>query len=88
MRCSVFAIETGDIHKSKRFVDACRLFKLCVSFGATSSSIEMPCAMSHASVKKEMRTLPPDLVRLSVGIEHVYDIISDLVAAIKAAEAE
>ena len=39
---------------------------------------EMPCIMSHASIPAEERTLPEDLIRLSVGIEDVRDLIDDL----------
>ena len=43
--------------------------------------------MKIASIRKEDRTLPEDLVRLSVGIEHAHDLIADLANAIKFAMA-
>ena len=79
---TVVSFETGDVQVSRRFVDACRLFKLTVSFGSCNSLVEMPCLLSHASIPKERRTLPEDLVRLSVGVEHIADILADLCAAL------
>jgi cystathionine beta-lyase len=83
---TVLSFETGDVEASKRFVDACQLFKLTVSFGSTNSLVEMPCALSHASIPKEQRTLPEDLVRLSVGIEHPQDLLRDIANAIRVAQ--
>jgi len=79
---SMISMTTGDVEFSKRFCDACRIFKTTVSFGSVNSLIEMPCTMSHASIPKEKRTLPEDLVRLSIGIEDVRDLISDLASAL------
>lgn len=84
---SVISFETGCIKRSNAFVRACRLFKLTVSFGSCNSLIEMPCLLSHASIPKEQRTLPADLVRISVGIEQIEDILADLTQAIAAAAA-
>merc|ERR1712166_1153148 len=66
---SVLSFATGSVQLSQRFCDACRIFKLTVSFGSVNSLCEMVCQMSHASIDEELRTLPPDLVRLAVGIE-------------------
>jgi len=49
----------------------------------------MPCFMSHASIPAEVRAargLPDDLVRISVGVEDVEDLISDLEEAFRMAE--
>ncbi|KPI84526.1 cystathionine beta-lyase-like protein [Leptomonas seymouri] len=83
---SVLSIETGSVKRSNAFVRACKLFKLTVSFGGCNSLVEMPCLLSHASIPKEKRTLPADLIRLSVGIEQIEDILADLTQAIAAAE--
>eukprot|EP01062_Namystynia_karyoxenos_P073520 TRINITY_DN70320_c0_g1_i1.p1 TRINITY_DN70320_c0_g1~~TRINITY_DN70320_c0_g1_i1.p1 ORF type:complete len:565 (+),score=183.47 TRINITY_DN70320_c0_g1_i1:90-1784(+) len=80
---SVLSFETGDVRLSQRFVDGCQLFKLTVSFGSCNSLVEMPCLLSHASIPAEKRTLPADLVRLSVGIEDVADLLHDLQRAFK-----
>ncbi|KPA77209.1 cystathionine beta-lyase-like protein [Leptomonas pyrrhocoris] len=82
---SVLSIETSSVKRSNAFVRACKLFKLTVSFGGCNSLVEMPCLLSHASIPKEKRTLPADLIRLSVGIEQIEDILADLTQAIAAA---
>lgn len=82
---AVMSFTTGSVEFSRRFVDACRLFKTTVSFGSVNSLGEMPCTMSHASIPSEKRTLPEDLVRLSVGIEDPRDLIEDLKRAFELA---
>lgn len=80
---SLMSFETGDVHLSQRFVSHCKLFKLTVSFGSCNSLVEMPCLLSHASIPAAERNLPEDLVRLSIGIEQIEDILADLNYAIK-----
>jgi len=82
---SMISLTTGDTELSRRFCDACKIFKTTVSFGSVNSLIEMPCTMSHASIPAEKRTLPDDLIRLSVGIEDVRDLIADLAQALDVA---
>lgn len=82
---SMISLTTGCVEFSRRFCDACRIFKTTVSFGSVNSLIEMPCTMSHASIPSEKRTLPADLIRLSVGIEDVRDLIADLAQALEVA---
>eukprot|EP00656_Telonema_subtile_P029934 TRINITY_DN32985_c0_g1_i1.p1 TRINITY_DN32985_c0_g1~~TRINITY_DN32985_c0_g1_i1.p1 ORF type:complete len:218 (-),score=84.34 TRINITY_DN32985_c0_g1_i1:244-897(-) len=82
---SVLSFTTGSVQLSQRFCDACRIFKLTVSFGSVNSLCEMVCQMSHASIDEELRTLPPDLVRLSVGIEDVRDLRADIAQALELA---
>jgi len=63
------------------------MFSICVSFGSINSTISLPGSMSHASVPPEvgeLRELPSDLVRISVGIEDAGDLISDLEQAFAA----
>jgi len=74
----VISFTTGSVDFSRRLLDASRLFKTTVSFGSVNSLGEMPCTMSHASIPAEQRTLPQDLVRLSVGIEDLGDLLQDL----------
>jgi cystathionine gamma-synthase len=59
-----------------------RLFTLGESLGGVESLIEHPARMTHASVAGSPLAVPPDLVRLSVGIETVDDLIDDLRAAL------
>lgn len=82
---SMISLTTGDVEFSRRFLEACRIFKMTVSFGSVNSLCEMPCAMSHASIPAEKRTLPDDLIRLSVGIEDVEDLVADLAQALEVA---
>ncbi|HEY2294487.1 MAG TPA: PLP-dependent aspartate aminotransferase family protein [Thermoanaerobaculia bacterium] len=77
----VVSFTTGDPETSRRVVESTRLFAIAVSFGSVGSSISLPCRMSHASIPQELRGRlgpPPDLIRLSVGIEDGEDLIADL----------
>jgi cystathionine beta-lyase len=61
------------------------LFTTAVSFGSVGSTISLPCHMSHASIPaalKDRLAPPEDLIRISVGIEHVDDLIEDLSQAL------
>jgi cystathionine gamma-synthase len=62
--------------------EATRLFTLAESLGGVESLIEIPAAMTHASVAGSTLEVDPALVRLSVGIEDVDDLIADLRAAL------
>jgi cystathionine beta-lyase len=67
-------------------VESTRLFSIAVSFGSVGSSISLPCRMSHASIPQELRERlgpPPDLIRVSVGIEDPEDLIADLEQAME-----
>lgn len=77
----------GDIKKSKKFLESVKIFALAESLGGVESLIEHPAIMTHASVPKKVREsigLSDNLIRLSVGIEHVQDLIDDLDEAFKA----
>jgi cystathionine beta-lyase len=85
---AVLSFTTGSLEASQRIVEATRMFSICVSFGSINSTISLPGCMSHASVPPEvgeLRELPCDLVRISVGIEDAGDLISDLEQAFVAA---
>lgn len=78
---AVISFTTGDAELSRRVAESARLFAIAVSFGSVNSSISLPCYMSHASVPEDLRAQlgpPADLVRISVGIEDVEDLIEDL----------
>jgi cystathionine beta-lyase len=77
----LLSFETGSLEASRIIVEETALYKITVSFGNVVSLISLPCYMSHASIPAEVRAargLPDDLVRISVGIEDVEDLISDL----------
>ena len=63
-----------------------RLFALAESLGGVESLIEVPQAMTHQSVEGSAAAVPPDLIRLSCGIEAAADLVEDLRQAIEAAE--
>lgn len=86
---AVVSFTTDDPDFSVRLVEATRLFKIAVSFGSVGSTISLPCRMSHASIPLALRDRigpPADLVRLSVGIEDVDDLIDDLSRALVVSE--
>ena len=64
-----------------------RIWKLAESLGGVESLIEVPSAMTHASTADSSFAAPPTLVRLSVGIESVNDLVTDLEAALLRAPA-
>jgi cystathionine gamma-synthase len=74
----------GDEERARRFVAATRLFTLAESLGAVESLIELPAPMTHASVADSPLAVPPNLVRMSVGIEAVEDLRADLEQAFAA----
>jgi cystathionine beta-lyase len=85
---SVISFETGSAARSRTLVEALRLFTIAVSFGSTSSTVSLPCWMSHKSIPAGVRhahQLPEDLVRLSIGLEDATDLIEDLDQALAAA---
>lgn len=59
-----------------------QLFTLAESLGGVESLIELPAPMTHASVADSPLAIDPGLVRISVGIEHVDDLIEDLQQAL------
>jgi cystathionine gamma-lyase len=71
----------GGIEHSRRMLERCRLFSLAESLGGVESLINHPAIMTHASVPPEVRArlgISDTLVRLSVGVEDVNDLIEDL----------
>jgi len=76
-----------DLEGTKRFLENTELFALAESLGGVESLINHPALMTHASVPKEQRDalgVTDSLVRLSVGIEDVRDLIDDLKFALEA----
>jgi cystathionine gamma-synthase len=55
-----------------------RLFTLAESLGAVESLIELPARMTHASTAGSELEVDPSLIRLSVGLENVGDLLEDL----------
>ncbi|HEY5569894.1 MAG TPA: cystathionine gamma-synthase [Bacteroidales bacterium] len=71
----------GTIDDARSFLEKLTLFALAESLGGVESLIELPSLMTHASVSKEVREqigITDTLIRVSVGIEDVQDLIADL----------
>ncbi|HSJ70631.1 MAG TPA: cystathionine gamma-synthase [Acidimicrobiia bacterium] len=68
----------GGVEAANAIVTRTRLFFLAESLGGVESLIEVPAAMTHLSVEGTDLEVPKHLIRLSVGIEHVDDLLSDL----------
>ncbi|NJM08651.1 cystathionine gamma-synthase [Candidatus Gracilibacteria bacterium] len=71
-------IHSGGEPAARAVVARTRLFTLAESLGGVESLIELPAAMTHASVAGSTLEVPGGLVRLSVGIEDIDDLIEDL----------
>ena len=77
----MISLELGSLARAKAVVEHTRVFSLAESLGGVESLIGHPASMTHASVPKAMRDemgLTDGLVRLSVGIEDVDDLLEDL----------
>jgi cystathionine gamma-lyase len=75
----------GGLEATRRMMERCHLFGLAESLGGVESLINHPAIMTHASVPSERRAalgIADNLVRLSVGIEDVADLIAELDAAL------
>jgi len=71
----------GGLEDARRFLERCRIFALAESLGGVESLVDHPAIMTHASVPEERRHelgISDQLIRLSVGIEAVDDLIADL----------
>ena len=82
----VSAVLAGGLARAKRFLERCRLFTLAESLGGVESLVEHPGLMTHASIPAEKRAaigIDDGLVRLSVGVENVNDLIADLDQALQ-----
>jgi len=72
---------SGGFNSCKKFLKQLRVFTVAESLGGVESLIEHPASMTHASIPRERRAelgVSDNLVRASVGIEDVEDLISDL----------
>jgi cystathionine gamma-lyase len=78
-------IARGGADAARKIVESTRLFTLAESLGGVESLVEIPLAMTHASTASSPLAVDPGLVRLSVGIEHVDDLIADLAQAFEIA---
>ena len=81
----VSAVVKGGLGEARRFLERVEIFALAESLGGVESLIEHPAIMTHASIPSEQRQalgIGDGLVRLSVGVEAVDDLIADLAQAL------
>jgi cystathionine gamma-lyase len=81
----VTAVLRGGLEAARRSLERCHLFALAESLGGVESLIEHPAIMTHASLPAAMRQslgIGDGLIRLSVGVEDVNDLLAELKAAL------
>ncbi len=79
-----FSLKDDSIEAANRFMSATKIFTLAESLGGVESLISHPASMTHGSIPKKVREkagLKDSLIRLSVGIEDIDDLIEDLESA-------
>ncbi|WP_332371283.1 cystathionine gamma-synthase [Lactococcus cremoris] len=82
----MISFELTDENAVKNFVQNLRYFTLAESLGGVESLIEVPAVMTHASIPKELREeigIKDGLIRLSVGVEALEDLLTDLKEALE-----
>jgi cystathionine gamma-synthase len=72
----------GGSEVARRVCESTSVFTLAESLGGVESLIELPAVMTHASTTGSILEPPDNLVRLSVGIEDVEDLLADLASAL------
>jgi len=84
----MLSIEIKERYDVKKFLESLKYFPLAESLGGVESLIDHPASMTHASIPKEERErigLSDSLLRISVGIENIEDLIADLKQALNKA---
>ncbi|HIY08211.1 MAG TPA: PLP-dependent transferase, partial [Firmicutes bacterium] len=82
-----FIMKGDDIESPKKVIDNCHLAKYCVSLGDLDTLIEQPATMTHGKIDREERYkmgVTDGMIRVSVGVEDIDDIIADFDHAFKA----
>ena len=74
----------GGVKRAKAIAESTSFFRLAESLGGVESLIELPGTMTHHSLEGTDLEVPADLIRLSVGIEHVDDLVRDMTGALDA----
>ncbi len=78
----IISVALADGPTARRFAESTRLFQLAESLGGVESLINYPDEMTHASVRGTELAVPEEVVRLSVGIESVDDLLADVAGAL------
>ncbi len=87
-RCLTFGI-VGGLEAGKAFYDALKLFKRLVNMGDAKSLACHPASTTHRQMsaqEQDKAGVRPEMIRLSVGIEHIDDILADLDQALAASQ--
>jgi O-succinylhomoserine sulfhydrylase len=83
----LFTLEVkGGLERAKRFIDATEMVSLCANLGDTRTIITHPATTTHAKLTETERQrvgITPGLIRVSVGLEDVSDIIEDFERALQ-----
>ncbi|MFB7893996.1 cystathionine gamma-synthase [Microbacterium sp. NPDC056044] len=74
----IVSVALAEAAAARRFAESTRLFQLAESLGGVESLMNYPDEMTHASVRGTELAVPPEVVRLSVGIESAPDLLADL----------
>lgn len=74
----IVSVALADAASARRLAESTRLFQLAESLGGVESLMNYPDEMTHASVRGTELAVPPEVVRLSVGIESIDDLVADL----------
>ena len=83
----VFGIK-GDAEQGSRFIDSLKLFSHLANVGDARSLAIHPASTTHSQLSADQQRssgIPPEMVRLSIGLEHIDDIVADLDQALNAA---
>jgi O-acetylhomoserine (thiol)-lyase len=81
----------GGVEAGRRLIDHVQIFSLLANVGDAKSLIIHPASTTHSQLEPDEQAstgVTPDLIRLSVGLEHVDDLIADLTQALEASSAE
>ena len=76
----------GGVPEVHRFLDGLGIITLAESLGGVESLIEHPWSMTHAAIPAEVKlasNLTENLIRISVGIEHIDDLLEDIAGALE-----
>jgi cystathionine gamma-lyase len=82
----VVSVDFGNLKLVKKFINKTKLFTLAESLGGVESLIAHPATMSHSSfpkIKREEMGITDSIIRISVGIEDIEDLIADIEQAMK-----
>jgi O-acetylhomoserine (thiol)-lyase len=80
----------GGVEAGRRLIDNVQIFSLLANVGDAKSLIIHPASTTHSQLEPEEQVstgVTPDLIRLSVGLEHIDDLLADLEQALAAATA-